>query len=528
MAKSYRRVDRDQGFLLPPDMRSWLSEDHLVWFILEAVEKMDTSPLHRKARLGAVGRQGYDPDMLLALYMYAMSQGVASSRQIERLCHTDIAFRIICAQDVPDHTVLARFRQAHEASMEHLLTETLTLAAHLGMVKLGIVAIDGTRISANASPLANRSEETLRKLAKEYVETAGNIDEAEDQDSRDSDPPNGKLPPSLKDRTHREKRIQDAIRTIEQRTATKAEDAAKQARRVREHRQAVAAGKKVCGLPPAGSDRVELARLRLDNEIAHQQAKYDRYLARFSQGDTHGPPVKPPHEHFMVQRAAVRLEKELKKQQEQSSPPKQTGTAKIIRANTTDPESRAMTTRGGWIQGYNCFLATSEDHFILTAVATQSSIDSNQLIPNMKRIEDRQNSLNAAVPGRNRSIGVTLWDAGFCTVENIKAEGAKRLIATGNHFRRKKIESVPSPEQSVLEIAAMQETLESPEGESLYKNRAPLSEGRNAQIKDRRGLRQFLRRGLKAVQGELSMACAVTNLMRIRSLGITPQLLAEL
>ena len=120
------------------------------------VERLDTARFHRRAKLGGVGRRGYDPDMLLTLFVYAMAQGVCSSRRIERLCHTDVAFRIVCAQDVPDHTVLARFRQQHQDALSGLLTETLVLAAELGMVSLGVVAFDGTKIAADASRDANR------------------------------------------------------------------------------------------------------------------------------------------------------------------------------------------------------------------------------------------------------------------------------------------------------------------------------------------------------------------------------------
>ncbi|SDU75555.1 transposase [Jiangella alkaliphila] len=141
MAKGYRPVDRDQAFLLPPSMTDWLPGDHLVWFVIAAVKRMDTTAFHARARLGSVGRRGFDPDMLLTLFIYAMAHGVSSSRQIERLCGTDVAFRIICASDVPDHTVLARFRRDHGQALEDLLTASLLLATELGMVRLGTVGL---------------------------------------------------------------------------------------------------------------------------------------------------------------------------------------------------------------------------------------------------------------------------------------------------------------------------------------------------------------------------------------------------
>src|SRR5687767_10182093 len=100
MARTYRPVDRAQQFLLPPSMVDWLPEDHLVWFVIEAVQRLDTRRLHERGKLGGVGRRGYDPRMLLTLFVYALAHGESSSRRIERLCHTDVAFRIICAGDV--------------------------------------------------------------------------------------------------------------------------------------------------------------------------------------------------------------------------------------------------------------------------------------------------------------------------------------------------------------------------------------------------------------------------------------------
>ncbi|MEU8221219.1 transposase, partial [Kribbella sp. NPDC048915] len=124
VANSYRPVDRGQAFLLPPDMADWLGPDHLAWFLIDVVAEMDTAVFHsRQARAKfRQGRAGFDPDMLVTLLLYAYAHGVRSSRQIERLCTTDVAFRVICAQDVPDHTTVARFRSEHEAAFTDLFT----------------------------------------------------------------------------------------------------------------------------------------------------------------------------------------------------------------------------------------------------------------------------------------------------------------------------------------------------------------------------------------------------------------------
>ncbi|HEX2299292.1 MAG TPA: transposase [Pseudonocardiaceae bacterium] len=180
MAKGYRPVDRDQAFLLPPNMIDWLGSDHLVWFVLDTVAVLDTSALHRRAALrrdgqparGAAGRAGYDPDMLLALLIYAYACGERSSRRIERLCHTDIAFRLACAGDIPDHTVIARFRQLHEAVFAELFTQVLRMCRLRGLARLGTVAIDGTKVAANASKDANHGEQWLREQADKVTADA--------------------------------------------------------------------------------------------------------------------------------------------------------------------------------------------------------------------------------------------------------------------------------------------------------------------------------------------------------------------
>ncbi|HEV3294911.1 MAG TPA: transposase [Streptosporangiaceae bacterium] len=129
MAKCFRRAGRDQQFLLPVDMREWLPDDHVVWALLEVVDRLDISGLEARYALGGAGRAAYDPRMLLALLIYAYSDGIRSSRQIERLCRTDVAMRVITGMQVPDHTVIARFRQRHQDSVREVFTQVLLVCA---------------------------------------------------------------------------------------------------------------------------------------------------------------------------------------------------------------------------------------------------------------------------------------------------------------------------------------------------------------------------------------------------------------
>ena len=181
MAKRYRPVNRDQPYLFPPSMRDWLAGDHPVWLVITVVEDhLDTSVFHAGRKNGGAGAAGYDPDMLVTVLVWAYAHRVTSSRDIERLCHTDVAFRVICGGSLPDHCTIARFRGAFPDAAAAFFAEVLGLCARLGMGRLGVVALDGMKIAADASKAANRTEGTLAKMAAETVARHGETDAAED------------------------------------------------------------------------------------------------------------------------------------------------------------------------------------------------------------------------------------------------------------------------------------------------------------------------------------------------------------
>ena len=213
VAKGFRSVDRDQRFLVPPDMRDWLPVDHLVWFVLDTVAGLDLAVFRARQRLGGAGRAAYDPAMLLGVLIYAYAVGQRSSRQIERLCHTDVAFRIACAQDVPDHSTIARFRAQHETALSELFTQVLLVCARAGMGRVGTIAIDGTKIAANAALSANRSESRLRRIAADILTEAAAVDAAEDE-QYGPDRRGDELPPQLADPTGRAARIKAMLEDI--------------------------------------------------------------------------------------------------------------------------------------------------------------------------------------------------------------------------------------------------------------------------------------------------------------------------
>lgn len=549
VAKDYRPVDRDQAFLLPPSMVDWLPDDHLVWFVIEAVRQLDTTTLHARAKLGGVGRRGYDPDMLLTLWIYAMAHGQRSSRQIERLCATDVAFRIICASDVPDHTVLAAFRKVHEAVLADLLTASLHLCVQLGMIRFGVVALDGVRIAANAAKDANRTEAGLRRLAEAHLAAAAATDDAEDA-LFGADHRGDEIPEQVRDRTHRGRRIRQALDTIRARVA--AEQAAADAEQAAAdaYTQALADPDRPArsGRPPKATDPATLAHARWQREHARAQAKHHAWQAKADQAAQRGHrlPGKAPtpvDEQRPVRQAYAAYQQALAAAQpgtdlvptrhrrthrggDQPQPPK---------ANLTDPDSRLLKTRHGYIQGYNCMDAASEDQFIVYADVTQDTNDIAQFEPIMNGVTHTAADLATRVDQDTRdrfTIGTLLADAGFNSDHNLTIEGPDRLIAQSTsrdlHAEATATPATGDPPPDATNHQRMNHRLRTAQGHQLYKRRSPLIEAPHGWIKDRRGLRRFSSRGLSAVRAEFRLAAAVTNLLRLRALGITRDALAQL
>jgi transposase len=191
MAQNFIGCDRDQVLLLPPSLSEWLPEDHLAWFVLEAVGELDLAAFYGAYREDGWGRAAHEPSMMVALLVYAYALGVRSARGIERRCREDVAFRVICANQTPDHATIARFRARHEDAIGGLFGGVLELCARAGLVRVGMVAVDGTKIAAAATHHTTRSYE---QIAKEIVDEAGRVDAAEDElygDARGDELPEG-------------------------------------------------------------------------------------------------------------------------------------------------------------------------------------------------------------------------------------------------------------------------------------------------------------------------------------------------
>ena len=178
MARDFVSCDRGQLLLMPPSLVEWLPEDHLVWTVLGAVDQMDLDRFNEAYRLGGAGRAPYDPAMLVALLLYAYARGNRSSRRIERACWEDVAYKVITSMRTPDHSTIAEFRRRHELDIAELFDDVLGLCREAGLVSVGVIAIDGTKIKANASMDENR---TYREIVNEILREAEETDRREDE-----------------------------------------------------------------------------------------------------------------------------------------------------------------------------------------------------------------------------------------------------------------------------------------------------------------------------------------------------------
>lgn len=500
MAFDYISVDRDQQFLLPPDMREWLPAGHLVWFVLEVVERVDTSGLHARHPRDGVGRRAYDPDMLLALLVYAYCTGQRSSRQIERLCEVDVAYRVICANSVPDHTTIARFRQGHQDEAVQLFTDVLMMCAACGLAKVGTIAVDGTKIAAVASLKANRTRAQVEAEVARMIVEADEVDRGED-DLFGGSRGDG-LPVELVDPRTRKARLDAAVAELDRARLER-----KEVERV-EAQAKIDAGRRdgrrvTC--PVAGTEvdaaivALELARSRA---VEHRNAVVER-AAREGRSLT----GRPPGERSpMVARAEQRLQRARARQAARDL--QQAAQDLTVRVNTSDPDSRIMKSKQGWVQGFNAQAAANDNGVVVAGAVTSEGNDSLQCQP---MIAATLASLSAA--GIVEPVGIVLFDAGYISDDNLRAPGPDRLIATGkSHTLRKSAPTCGPPPAGLSATAAMEHRLRTPEGAEAYKKRQHIIEPVFGTIKEARGYRRFSRRGLDAVTAEWFLILAAHNI----------------
>jgi transposase len=428
----FRDYRPDQLLLLPQDMREWLPEDHLANFISDIVDELDLSAIEESYDGSAGGQPAYHPRMMVKLLFYAYAIGVPSSRKVERNTYDSVPFRVLACGAHPDHDTIAEFRRRHLAALAGLFLAVLRLCRKAGLVKLGHVALDGTKVRANASKHKamsyGRMEEKERELAAEVARLLAEAEAADTaEDARYGRGRRGdELPEELRFKRSRLEKIRAAKRSLE-------EDARREVEAKRPRKGGPGSG---TGKPSASAQR-----------------------------------------------------------------------------NFTDADSRIMKDSGtkAYVQGYNCQVAVdSECQVVVAAAVTQECNDKEQLVPMVERIQANTN--------RRKPRQVSA-DSGYYSEENIRQierRGIDPYVATGKQ-KHGEIESAPRgriPKGLSLKDR-MTRKLRTVKGRRIYGKRKEVAEPVIGQIKEARGFRRFLLRGVGKVTAEWLIICLTHNLLKL-------------
>ena len=441
MGKSFRACDLDQMYLLPPSLQDWLPEDHLARFLAEVSGELDLQPIYAayEQRDGR-GQAAYDPRMMVRLLLYGYCVGKRSSRQIEKATYDDVAFRYLSADQHPDHDTIAAFRQQHLEALAGLFGQVLRLCREAGLVQVGQIAIDSTKMRAHAN----------------------------------------------RNRTVRYRQLQEAERVLDQRVRAMLAEAA-QVDSQEDGRYG--AGCKLEDLPAElKSSEQRLKKIREAKQRLEQQAEQRAVQARQERARSGG-----------------------KHRNNASRKRYQAATAPIEKANPqynfTDPDSRIMLDGGtdSFVQGYNAQLAVAGGQVIVATDVVSQTNDRGQLAPMVKAA---QRELGSRLP-------VVVADAGYFSLEALADEALQQSeVLVSPDARRGR--SAKGWDRGHLLTTRMRERLATESGRRLYAARAGLVEPVFAYIKAIRGLRQFLLRGLDAVQREWRLMCLTHNLLKLR------------
>jgi transposase len=503
MAQNFIECDREQAFLMPPSLREWLPEDHLAWFVIGAVEEMDLAEFYAEYRSDGHGRAAYQPAMMVALLLYAYATMQRSARAIERHCRQDVAYRVITANRVPDHATIARFVCRHEAALAELFGSVLALCAKAGLVSTGVVAIDGSKLAANASREANLDYE---RIAREILAQARATDEAEDElygEARGDE-----LPEELRTSEGRRRWLAEAKRELESGQAANSPEttpeesvekppsmprgrAVDQGRRGwhREARQRLdeRREREARPIPRSREARLVESKRRLEEELeAEREANeaYEAYRARGISRDGRRFGGDPPSPHQVPDTPAGKI-------------------------NTTDPDSRLLKAAGiGYVQGYNAQAAVSEEQIVLAAEISVDSPDFGHLEPMVEATEAELEK--AGVSDRPQ---VTLADAGYWhqqQMESVVSRGIQVLIPPDSKRRED-----ARPGWDGGHYAFMRRVLSTEHAGELYRKRQTMIEPVFGHTKFNRGFDRFRRRGRAAARSEWRLIAATHNLLKL-------------
>jgi len=493
---------RDQMLLMPVSMRDWLDEDHLAWFVIDVVAEMDTRGLHVRPG-GAPGRPPYCPEMMCALLLYSYCCGVRSSRRIEAGCRTDAALRVICGGLEPDHATIARFAADQAGALAALFVAGLRLCAAAGLADLSVVALDGTKMAADAAIDQNRGAAWIgREVDKLLAATAAGEQSVQPRLDGQGAPAQPRGPRRLG-------RLRAALAVIEAEEAAETAAAAKKAEAAMEGARR---GRKPLGRPPK-DPAAALAYTRAEHHaaLARAQAKQQRRARKVAAADAAGRRLGgfAPGPDRALANAQVALEA-AERAAEQAEP------AAGPQVNITDPDSRIMKTQKGWLQGYNAQAIVNKHHIVLACEAYQDAGDVLLYEP-MTAVLDA--ALTAA--GITGAVGLKLADAGYWSDENATAAGPDRLIATTKDHKRRRAarelgQATGPPPEDACPADAMEHRLRTTEGAAAYAQRGHTVEPVFGNTKHNRGMRGFRRRGLPAAKDEWAFINLAGNMLKLR------------
>lgn len=454
MNKRFRTCSLDQPFLLPPSLHDWLPQHHLARFLAEVVDQLDLGDIYADyQRKDGRGLAAYHPLMMTRVLLYAYCIGLTSSRRIEKATYEDVAVRFLAADQHPDHDTIAAFRHQHLEPLAALFLQALRLCQRAGLVKLGNVALDGTKLQANASiersfshPLLSKHERKLQDTVQQLLSQAEQTDRQEDErygKGRGGD----ELPPELANAESRLKKIREAKRVLEQ----EANEQLEQARR---------------RCPPRHSGRPRKDEPKPELSPAERQKRKSQ-LRRATENAKH------PSRQY----------------------------------NFTDPDSRVMPGRrpGGFLQAYNAQAAVDgHAQVIVAASLTQEVVDSAQLLPMCERMKETLGQLPPVITA----------DAGYWDTTSMRSPDllGTDLLISPDAKRRKE---GAKPNKCSAEAVRMRERLSEGLPQQLYNQRREIVEPVFGQIKQARGLRQFSFRGFEKVKAEWQLICLTHNLLKL-------------
>jgi transposase len=529
MAHRYIPVRRDQSFLLPVNMADWLEEGHLAHFVIEVVDRLDTAALHARHPNDGPGRPAYDPDLMLGLVLYGYATGVRSSRRLEACCRTDAAFKVIAAGLVPDHATIARFVVDHQAAMEGLFVAGLRLLERAGLVDLSVVAIDGTKLAANAALRANHPKEWILAQVKALLAAIAASEAAEAGAPGDGVGGVDVLSAAqITGAVARRSRLDAAVAAIDAEEARSAEEAARHSAAAR---RAAAAGRRLRGKKPTADPQAALARAEADYEatVAKAAAKAARRAATEAAAAAAGrkPKGPAPKQDRSVEAAALALAAA------RSAAAAATATKdRKTRANVTDADSRIMATRKGYLQGYNAQVAVTSDQVVVGLAVTNEANDVGQLEAMLETLAASTEALGMSAG----QIGTVLADAGYWSETNARLAGRADLgspdllIATIKDWKQRRAAreagtTVGEPPEGASALEAMEHRLRTAEGAAAYARRSSMVEPVFGDEKHNAGFDRFQRRGLPAVRAEWALMNLVKNLVKLhRHRALPPRL----